>query len=375
MIVQFNFPTTIRFGEDAAVEIPDIISRHCQRPLVITDRNIVGLSFIKRILSYLEDRGLDFRVYSEIGGNPVESQVVGGVEAYHQHKSDGIIMIGGGATIDVGKAVALMVNHPGKLFDYEDGRADARPSNQSFPYMIAVPTTAGTGSEVGRSSVISDNDTKEKKIIFAPQMLPNIVIADPKLTVDLPIQISAYTGLDALTHLIEAYLAKGFHPMCDGIALEGISLVAQNLTKVIQCPENIAARGAMLMASMMGAVAFQKGLGVTHSCAHAMSTVFDTHHGLANAIMLVPAMKFNIEAVPERFEKMSLAAGLSSKSDFIPWLENLRRECHIPAKLSEIGVYPNERLIDVAQNDICHPSNPRPVGREDFIRLFSQVET
>ena len=231
MVGQFNFPTTVRFGLGAIDEVPASLGS-LERPLIVTDRNIVSLPFVSDIEKALKAAGKNYAIFSDMAGNPVESDVVQGLDAYKTHKADSLIFLGGGATLDVGKAIALLVNHPGTLFDYEDGKPDALPTPHDFPFMIAVPTTAGTGSEVGRSSVISDNTTKAKKIIF-PKMLPNLVLADPQLTVGLPPSIATATGVDALTHLLEAYLAKGFHPMCDGIAVEGIRLVAKSLKTAV----------------------------------------------------------------------------------------------------------------------------------------------
>ena len=369
MVNQFNFPTTIRFGNGAIKEIPKSLGK-AKRPLIVTDRTIVNLPFIKEIESALINAGFKVSIFSDLGGNPIESDVVKGLTAYHEHQSDAMIFIGGGATLDVGKAIALMVNHPGTLFDYEDGKPDGLPTDQPFPYMIAIPTTAGTGSEVGRASVISDNDTKAKKIIFAPKMLPDLVIADPELTVGLPASVTAATGVDALTHLLEAYLAKGFHPMCDGIALEGIRLVAASLVKAVKDPENLEARGNMLAASMMGAVAFQKGLGVTHSCAHALSTVFDTHHGLANALMLPACMEFNRTAVPDKFEILAQTIGVETGRDFVSWTSQLNQDIGIKEGLKNIGVCVSDRLLDVAEADGCHPLGPRDVSRDDFKQIF-----
>lgn len=369
MVYQYNFPTTIRFGKGAINEAPQVLQGK-SRPILITDRNIESLDFIQDIKKRLTDKGFQVGVFADMGGNPVENDVAKGLLAYHQHQADAILMVGGGATLDVGKAIALMVNHPGHLFDYEDGKPDARPTTEPFPFMVAVPTTAGTGSEVGRSSVISHNETKEKKIIFSPKMLPNIVLADPELTFGLPPLVTAATGLDALTHLLEAYLAKGFHPMCDGIALEGIRLVANSLQQAVNEPHNLEARGHMLIASLMGAVAFQKGLGINHSCAHALSTVFDLHHGLANALMLPACMDFNREAVPEKFETLATTLGLGEGAAVQAWLSGLIEATGIQLGLKNHQVELTDRLVAVALSDVCHPSGPRPVKESDIRNLF-----
>jgi len=240
---------------------------------------------------------------------------------------------------------------------------------------VAVPTTAGTGSEVGRSTVIADEVTHVKRIIFSPRLLTKAVFADPELTIGLPAPVTAATGMDALTHCVEAYLAKGWHPLCDGIALEGLRLAARSLVRCVRKPTDLAARGDMLMASMMGAVAFQKGLGVTHSCAHALSAAVDMHHGLANAVMIDHALAHNIEAVPERFATLAEVANLPVRDGegFLAWLVDLKRDLGIPAGLAEAGV-PAEaraRLPDLALADVCHQCNPRVCTRADFARLFT----
>lgn len=369
MISQFNFPTPTRFGAGSIKELVNHLQSF-KRVLLVTDRHLVKLPFLDEICEDIKKSGFELAIYSEMGGNPVEDDVTRGVKLCREHQAQVIVMIGGGATLDVGKAIALMAHHPGSLFDYEDGKADARPTDQAFPYMIAIPTTAGTGSEVGRSSVISENESKAKKIIFSPRMLPNLVIADPELTLELPANLTAATGIDALTHLLEAFLAKGFHPMCDGIALEGMRLVANSLERAVQDPKNLAARTNMLAASLMGAVAFQKGLGVNHSCAHALSTVYDTHHGLANALMLRACMQFNLETVSERFERIANALGVKGAEDVPSYLASLNKKIGLPNGLRELGISLNERLLDIAQADICHLSNPRSVTREDFKMLY-----
>ncbi len=375
MVSQFNFPTVIRFGIGASSEISSqLLDRGLNTPLLVTDEQIRSLAFVQQdILRPMETAGLKVKVYSGFSGNPIKTHVDKGVEAYKEGGCDSLVILGGGAALDVGKAIALMATHPGELFDYEDGKPDARPANQNLPLMIAVPTTAGTGSEVGRSSVISDDHTKEKKIIFAPQMLPDVVIADPQLTIGLPAAVTAATGIDALTHLLEAYLVDAFHPMCDGIALEGVHLVAESLEKAVNNPSDIQARSHMLMASMMGAVAFQKGLGVNHSCAHALSTVFDLHHGLANALMLKVCMNFNYETVPEKFDTLAQRLRYPTGSDALQWIGSLMEKIGIKLGLKHYGVSITERLLDVAVADICHPMNPRKVHREDFKQLFKEA--
>ncbi|PZV08412.1 MAG: alcohol dehydrogenase [Leptolyngbya sp.] len=386
----YNFPTRIRFGPGARHELAaELTALGIQRVLIVTDKDVAQLPWFPQLETSLA--AFQSATFSGVWGNPVVSQVNAGVEALKAHGADGIVAIGGGAPMDVAKAIALMAHHPGHLFDYEDGNS-TRPIDQPIPPIVAIPTTAGTGSEVGRSAVISDDDTHAKKIVFDPQLLPKVVLADPELLLGLPAKITAATGMDALTHLIEAFLAKGFNPLCDGIALEGIYLVAQNLKACVDFAQrsqageafdeetaaaHLAARGGMLNASMMGAIAFQKGLGVTHSCAHALSTVYDTHHGLANGIMLPAAMRFNLAAEPERFLRMArvVRPEATKGQEFVEWIVGLSASIGIPTSLEALGVTPDGLgpLVAVAIKDGCHPLNPKPVTEKDFYAIYQDA--
>jgi len=322
----------------------------------------------------LQGGGLQTAVFSEIGGNPSKSQVTAGVDAFRAHSADSIVGVGGGAGLDVAKAVALMATHPGDLFEYEDGLAEPRQVDGPLPYWVAVPTTSGTGSEVGRSAVISDDETHIKKIVFSPRLLARAVFADPELTLDLPAKVTAATGMDALTHCIEAYLAKDYHPICDGIALEGLRIGAPALPRCVETPRDVAARADMMMSSMMGAIAFQKGLGLVHSLAHALSTLADLHHGYANGLMIDHGLPFNIATSAERFRVMAGVVGLkhASPEAFMDWLRDLKKRVGIPATLAEAGVPRDiDRLSDLAMQDTCHLNNPRPCTRDDFKRIFT----
>ena len=374
---RFSFPTQIHFGAGVRSQVRDYLkSQGFKRPLIVTDRGVAKLPMLKDFQTLIQG-GLEAGVYSEIWGNPVESQVIGGVQAYKNHNADCIIGLGGGAALDIAKAIALMVTHSGSVFDYEDEKPGAKPIDGPIPFWVALPTTSGTGSEVGRSSVVSDEKTHVKKIIFSPKLLAKAVFADPELTLDLPASVTAATGMDALTHCIEAFLAKGFHPICDGIALEGLRLAAQSLEKAVKSPHDIEARSSMMMSSMMGAIAFQKGLGLTHSCAHSLSTVADLHHGLANGIMIDHALPFNLSAVPERFERMAITVGLKNPSPegFITWLKELKNKTGIPAKLGSSGVNRGQidALADFAFKDSCHLNNPKSCTKDDFHRIFSEA--
>ncbi|HET6344729.1 MAG TPA: iron-containing alcohol dehydrogenase [Myxococcota bacterium] len=384
-IVRYTFPTTIFFGPGARRRLPAALAEvGASRPLVVTDRGLARLPVVAELVAMLRESGFDTRVYCEIFGNPVKSQVTGGTHAFRDGHRDSIVALGGGAALDVAKAIALMVHHPGDLFDYEDGKPGALSVDKPIPFIAALPTTAGTGSEVGRACVVSDDVTHAKKIVFHPRLMPTRVFADPELTLGLPAPITAATGMDALTHLVEAYLAPGTHPLCDGIALEGVRLVARSLDAAVDMarrgvgatPEHLAARGDMLNAAMMGAVAFQKGLGVTHSCAHALSTVCDLHHGLANGILLPATMTFNGPACPERFAALAMAAGAGQgPGTFVPWLRRLQAKLGVPATLAEVGVEARHlpQLVELALLDGCHATNPRPVARADVERIFREA--
>ncbi len=384
-IDRYNYPTTIYSGVGARTKISEILKEAGKsHPLIVTDKGIAALPIAKDLRNMLSAAGITNDTFSNFSGNPVKSHVTEGVRDYKKHGCDSIVAFGGGAALDVAKAIAVMINNPGDLFDYED-TPSGKPITKEIPYMIAVPTTAGTGSEAGRSTVISDDQTKRKKIIFAPSLMPKNVFLDPELTADLPVNITATTGMDALTHLIEAYLSKGDQPLCDGIALEGIRRLAVHLPRCVEfakkgnkkTKDHLESRRQMLNAAMMGAVAFQKGLGVTHSCAHALSTVCDMHHGLANGILLPYCMQFNNKGLNDRFKQMAMAAGLksTSASSFIKWIENLKKKIGIPKHLKEVGVKKDQisALVAVAVEDVCHPCNPRPVTKKDFEKIFKQA--
>ncbi|MCX6103786.1 MAG: iron-containing alcohol dehydrogenase [Proteobacteria bacterium] len=375
---KFSFPTTIFFGPGVRHDVAEnLLKEKLSRPLIVTDRGIVGLPFFSHFSKSLDSEKLKVATFSDISGNPVKSQVLKGVEAYRDHQADCLIGIGGGAALDVTKAIALLINHTGDLFDYEDEKPGALPVTERIPFWVALPTTSGTGSEVGRSTVISDDTTHIKKIIFSPSLLAKMVFADPELTLALPAHITAATGVDAFTHCVESYLAKGYHPICDGIALEGIRLSAQHLKICVKDATNLEARSQMMMASMMGAIAFQKGLGLTHSCAHALSTVADLHHGLANGIMIDHALAFNLQSVPERFTKIAEIIGLSDKTGeaFISWLTQWKKELGIPANLKEAKLSHEliPRLSQLAFQDSCHLSNPRDCTERDFTHIFTEA--
>lgn len=373
-VVQYNFPTIIRFGAGSSKELgPYLIKNGLTRPLIVTDPTVSQLNFFKEIITDLKKDSISTEIFHDIHKNPVKSDVYSGTELYDHTKRDSIIGIGGGAAIDVARAITLRVNHREDLFKYDDLKGGDIFVTNDTPHFITIPTTAGTGSEVGRSAIISDDETHQKKILFSPKLLARIVFADPLLTMELPPFITAATGMDALTHNMEAFLVNMFHPMCDGIALEAISLIHHSLEKAVNHPD-LESRSSMLIASLMGAVAFQKGLGVVHSLAHPLSSLLDTHHGLANAINIPYGMEFNVKGFENKFVRIAHVLDLKIKSGeaVVEYLFELNDKINIPRKLGKIGVLPEhiETLADLAIADFAHPNNPKPVSREDFKQLY-----
>jgi alcohol dehydrogenase class IV len=376
-IYQYNFPTVIRFGTGAAKELgPYLIKNGLSRPLIVTDPNVAQLEFFKEIIKDLQGTNISVEVFSDIHKNPVKSDVYKGTTVFDESRRDSVIGIGGGAAIDVARAIVLRVNHREDLFKYDDLKGGDIYITNDVPHFITIPTTAGTGSEVGRSAIISDDDTHQKKILFSSKLLARIVFADPLLTMDLPPFITAATGMDALTHNMEAYLVKMFHPMCDGIALQAITLIHKSLAMAVNRPD-LESRSQMLIASLMGAVAFQKGLGVVHSLAHPLSSLLDTHHGLANAVNIPYGMQFNIEGSENKFVQMARALNLKEESGqaVVKYLFELNDQINIPRKLSAIGVRAEhiESLADLALTDFAHPNNPRAVTRQNFKDLYLEA--
>jgi alcohol dehydrogenase class IV len=376
-ITRFSFPTTIHFGAGARrLAGPHLAERGLRRPLIVTDRGLAALPLIAELEASLKSAGLEPAVYAGVFGNPTTSQVMNGAAAYRAHGADCVVGIGGGAALDVAKVVGLLATHPGDVIEYVWDHPQVRPIGEALPYFIALPTTSGTGSEVGRSSVISEKDTHVKRVIFSPKILAQAVFADPELTLGLPAAVTAATGMDALTHNVESYLSPAYHPLCDGIALEGTRLAARSLAKAVHEPANITARADMMMSSMMGAIAFQKDLGAVHSCAHALGTVCDMHHGLANALMIDTVLAWNAEAVPAKFDELAHAVGVGGGAEgFLRWLKELKQSIGIAPSLSAAGVKREAiaRLVAIATADICHQTNPRPVAAADFERLFTEA--
>ncbi len=376
-IRQYNFPTPIRFGAGVIKELPDhLAAMGLTRPLLVTDPVVAELDFFKAIGDSLRARGLSVEVFSGIHKNPVKSDVLKGGDVYSATERDSIVGIGGGAAMDVARAIVLRVNHRRDLFDYDDLIGGDVYVTGEVPYFVTVPTTSGTGSEVGRSAIISEDETHRKRILFSPKLLAKMVYADPLLTMDLPPFVTAATGMDALTHNLEAYLAKMYHPMCEGIALEGIELINRSIGQAVNKPD-LESRSRMMIASLMGAVAFQKGLGVVHSLAHPMSSLLDTHHGLANAVNLPYGMRFNIAGSEEKFRRIARTMGLGGENGeaVVQRLFELNGELNLPIRLRDAGVRAEhiETLADLAIDDFAHPNNPKPVSREDFKQLYGEA--
>jgi alcohol dehydrogenase class IV len=374
-ITGFSFPTAIRFGAGARKEVAKHLqSQGLKRPLIVTDKALGALPVLAEFKGHLT--GLEVGVYAGVFGNPTASQVMEGAKAYRAHNADCIIGFGGGAALDVAKVVGIAATHEGHIIEYAWDHPKVRAIGKDLPYFVAMPTTSGTGSEVGRSAVISEDDTHLKRIVFSPKVLAKIVFADPELTLALPPHVTAATGMDALTHNIESYLSPAYHPLCDGIALEGTRIAARSLVTAVQQPSNLEARSDMMMASMMGAIAFQKDLGAVHSCAHALGAVCDLHHGLANALMIDTVLAWNYEAAPEKFDELAHVCKVQGGgAEFVPWLRALKARVGISGKLGEHGVKREQlpRLVEIATADICHQTNPRPCTAADFKRLFEEA--
>ena len=377
VIRQFSYPIIIRFGAGAVKELPDhLVANGLSRALLVTDPMVATLDFFKKIKESLGAKSISVEVFSDIHKNPVKSDVLKGGDVYKLTDRDCIIGIGGGAAMDVARAIVLRVNHTRDLFDYDDLIGGDQYVTGEVPYFITIPTTSGTGSEVGRSAIISEDDTHRKRILFSPKLMAKIVFADPLLTMELPAFITAATGMDALTHNMEAFIAKNFHPMGGGIALEGIYLINKSIIDAVNKP-TLEARSKMMIASLMGAVAFQKGLGVVHSLAHPLSSLLDTHHGLANAVNLPYGMWFNAPEMDEEFKRMAQAMDLNDTTSeaVVNHLFALNQQIGMPVKLSDIGVKQEhiETLSDLALADFCHPNNPKPVTRNDFKQLYLEA--
>ena len=376
MKTNWNYPTSLWVGENRVKDL----TLACQnlkikKPLFVTDKDLINLPIVINIISELENNFNQINVFSNFSGNPIGENVDEGVIAFKKFQCDGVIAFGGGSGLDVGKAIAFMSGQSRKIWDFEDiGDYWKRADQKNIAPIIAVPTTAGTGSETGRASAIINSETKVKKIIFHPKFLPSIVILDPTLTVDLSPRLTAATGMDALAHNLEAFCAPGFHPMADGIALEGMKLVKNSLLKAVNNGKDLEARLDMLAAASMGSTAFQKGLGAIHSLSHPVNAQFNVHHGLSNAIFMPYVLTFNKSSIEKKIISICDYLDLNkSFESFLEWILHLRKKLSIPHKISDIVDEKKvnlEELSKMAYEDPSTPTNPKKLSISDIKEMY-----
>ena len=373
MSMNWNYPTTIWFGDQRINEIQKACeSLNIQKPLIVTDPGILKTDIIEKINSSLNTKA---NIFSDVQSNPTGNNVELGVTYFNSNAHDGVIAVGGGSGMDVGKGIAFMAGQNRPLWDFEDiGDYWTRANSEVIKPIIAVPTTAGTGSETGRAGVYTNEETKEKKIIFHPKMLPSIVILDPELTVPLPKSLTAFTGMDALAHCLESYCSNFFHPFSQGIALEGMFIVKNNLINAYHDGSNLDARGSMLAASSMGSIAFQKGLGAIHSLSHPVGAIYNTHHGLTNAVFMPYVLKRNKTVIEEKIISLSRYLNLEDQTfkGFMNWILYLREELLIPHTLKELIQDDSkfEEMSKMAKDDPSTGGNPISLETNDFYNLY-----
>lgn len=371
-LVSWSFPTTIVFGAGAVAKVGERAKAlGARRALVVCDAGVVKVGIAERVRALLEASGVKAVIFDKVDPNPVEENIFAGVAAYRELGAECIVAVGGGSPLDAGKLIALKVTHERPLVDYDDAVDGGQFIGPNVPPIITVPTTAGTGSEVGRSGVVTLAATGRKTVIFSPHLLAKVALLDPELTRSMPARVTAATGFDALTHCLEAFCSLGDHPMADGIAIGGLELCAANLVRAVEHGDDLAARGGMMKAAMMGAVAFQKGLGACHSLAHPLSSEKGMHHGLANALCLPAVVDFNEAAARDRLERVRTILGPQAKSCGEA-VRALRKRVGLPEGLGAEGVTQADipKLADKAVEDACHRSNPRPTTREDLASLY-----
>jgi 4-hydroxybutyrate dehydrogenase len=371
----WSYPTRIIFGAGSAShtgrEVKNFVQR---RVLLVTDQGVIDAGLTRAIESSLAESALESQTFSKLSSNPTEAEVEAGLQAYRSAAAEGIVAVGGGAAMDVAKLIAVRSKVDRPFAELDDNLGGDRFIPKDLPPVIAVPTTAGTGSEVGRAAVLTVASTGSKTVVFHPSMLPKVAILDPELTITLPSGPTAATGFDALTHCLEAYLAKGDHPMADGIALAGLEIIARDLPRVVSNGRDVEARGGMLKAAMMGAAAFQKGLGACHSLSHPLSAELGVHHGLANALCLPAVVDFNEKVVPERVRRVAALFGAGTGEGGLGQaLRQLRTALGMVSGLANVGVTRDHlpRLAELAMKDGCHGGNPRPCSEKDFLALYT----
>jgi len=378
----WNYPTTVRFGAGRIAELPDALkAAGISKPLLVTDAGLANLPVTQRVLGILRDAGYEAAIFSDVKPNPVASNVEAGIAVLRKGAHDGVIAFGGGSGLDTAKVIAFMAGQTRPMWDFEDiGDWWTRADPNGILPIVAVPTTAGTGSEVGRAGVITDETTHTKKVIFHPLMMPKVVIADPELTVGMPRFITVGTGFDALAHCIEAYCAPGYHPMADGIAVEGIRLAMENLPKVAAKPDDIEARGHMMSAAAMGATAFQKGLGGIHALSHPIGALYDTHHGMTNAVFMPYVLEANRPAIEDRIKRLAAYLGLEPTFEaFLKAILDLRKELDVPHTVKElvqgesIDAAQRDRIGEMAIVDPTAGGNPVKFTKEFALETFDRA--
>ena len=378
LIGNWSYPTQIKFGAGRIREIADACNQaNIKRPLLITDKGLSNLPITSKTLQLMKEAGLGDALFSNVDQNPNEKNLNSGIAAFKEGNHDGVIAFGGGSGLDLGKLVAFMVGQDRSVWDFEDVSdwwTRAKP-NAIFP-IVAIPTTAGTGSEVGRASVLTNSDTLEKKIIFHPQILPKVVICDPELTVEMPKSITAGTGLDAFAHCVEAFSSPHYHPMSQGIAVEGMRLVIENLGKVYSDGSDIDARANMMSAALMGATAFQKGLGAIHALSHPIGAVHHTHHGTTNAVCMPAVLRLNESKIRDRFDSVTGYLGIQNGfSGFKVFVDEFNASLNIPLRLRDLGVENPDlgKLVKGALSDPSCGGNPVKLTSDNLKALFEEV--
>lgn len=382
LVSKWNYPTTVRFGAGRISELPDALqAAGIKKPLFVTDPGLAKLPVVASTLKILDEAGIKYGVFSDVKPNPVESNLTAGIAVFNKGKHDGVIAFGGGSALDLGKLIAFQAGQTRPVWDFEDiGDWWTRANADKIVPIIAVPTTSGTGSEVGRAGVITHEESHTKKVIFHPKMLPVIVIADPELSVGMPPFITAGTGMDALAHCLEAYCAPGYHPMADGIAVEGVRLVLENLPRAYANGKDIEARAHMMSAAAMGATAFQKGLGAIHSLSHPIGALYDTHHGMTNAVFMPYVLTFNRDAIETKIDRLAAYCGVKGGYDgFFKKVMKLRKELKVPHTLPEFikGLEMDKKrktlIADMAIVDPTAGGNPVKLTKKGALTLLENA--
>lgn len=378
IIANWSFPTSIRFGAGRIFELAEACkTAGMSRPLLVTDAGLKNLPITRDALERLQGAGMEASLFADVQSNPTDLNLEAGIEAFRAGGHDGVVAFGGGSGLDLGKLIAFQAGQTRPVWDFEDiGDWWTRADGDAIAPIVAVPTTAGTGSEVGRASVLTNSAEKVKKVIFHPKILPQTVIADPELTTGMPAAITAGTGMDALAHCLEAYCAPTYHPMCEGIAVEGMRLVLENLPVVYQDGGDIEARGHMMSAAAMGATAFQKGLGAIHALSHPAGALFDTHHGMTNAIVMPAVLTFNRPAIEGKIDRLAAFLGIDGGyGGFFDTILGLREQLGVPEKLGELGVTSDKIpvMAKMAPKDPTAGGNPVELTEEAATNLFQQV--